>query len=222
MSPWLRRTLVSASLWASGCASLWLSFPSPEGYSAVLDTWAGADAASLARSWGAPAKVTQIGTDHYMWTYVRSVSTTTPVAYETTYDALHKSLVTKKTGGNTTTKWCRTEFEVTGGIIQTWRWEGNNCAAVAPPYLGAYVRRDETRDCLFVEAVDPRSTADRLGLKRGDCIVVVNKRVMKQPSDLEHLHGVRHAGDRIRVHYETEDGQFLVTAGPMYPHPSRQ
>ena len=50
-----------------------------------------------------------------------------------TYSGTSTQYVTKQTPVYNIPMWCKTTFIISsGGIIESWRWEGNNCKAVAP------------------------------------------------------------------------------------------
>ena len=101
-----------------------------EKYEAVLKTWVGSNESSLISAWGPPDSVYENAGEKYL-TYSKSstgyVPGTAPsystriignTAYTTTYGG---------SPGYAYNQNCKTTFTLLGGIIKSWRYEGNAC-----------------------------------------------------------------------------------------------
>lgn len=136
----MRRLLVLIASLAviAGCATT-------ANYERILNSWTGASADDLVRSWGPPTGTFRMANGNQLYVYDRRSSSTytTPVYvtpgqttgywvgntfYATTTPA-------QVTGGQTYNRnyACRTQFEIEpAGRIVHWRYQGNNCVALPP------------------------------------------------------------------------------------------
>lgn len=127
-----------------GCASVALCFVILTGcatranYEKILNSWVGAPAENLVRSWGAPISTFRMssGNEIYIYDKRRSTVVTMPVQVQQNPGIFVGNMYypgqTMVTGGQVIPIHlsCRTEFEVnqTGTIVR-WRHEGNACVA---------------------------------------------------------------------------------------------
>lgn len=103
---------------------------SSEAYEKKLTSWIGQSESSLIASWGPPNRAYETGGTKYL-TWSSSGSVTLPgqqPTYHTT--VIGSTAYTSAVGGSSPTTinlHCETTFIVAGGIIQSWRWQGNRC-----------------------------------------------------------------------------------------------
>ncbi len=130
----------------AGCATT-------AGYEAVLDTWVGDSETALISSWGYPNNAYVMVNGQRVIQYVQEENMQTGGGtyeelqriYDTqgdiyvdgthagTYSGGVTQVVTKQKPIYNLLIWCKTTFIITSsGIIERWKWEGNNCRAVAP------------------------------------------------------------------------------------------
>ncbi|MCQ4307954.1 hypothetical protein NA645_08125 [Pseudomonas stutzeri] len=112
----------------SGCATT-------AKYEAILASWVGSPEGDLIRSWGPPQQVYDTGSGTKYLTYSSSrqvyIPGTSPT-YTTNYNPYTNSATTTSYGGTPAQNinmGCQTTFEVSGGVISSWRWQGNDCRA---------------------------------------------------------------------------------------------
>jgi len=108
-------------------------------YEQTLNAWVGESADNLVRSWGAPTSTFHMpsGNDVYIYEHSESGAYTVPVGAPPPVQPAPGYVVPGQaavTGSQVIsyTKWCRTEFEISGGRIVRWNWHGNACRAPAP------------------------------------------------------------------------------------------
>jgi hypothetical protein len=95
----------------AGCAT-------SEPYGDIVKSWVGADVKELVRAWGEPTEMFETPNSKTVAVYDRHTAFSVP-------QRVHPS-----TGGQTTSLWCRTEFEADQwGKVVAWRFEGNSCMA---------------------------------------------------------------------------------------------
>jgi len=121
--------LIIFTVLLSGCATT-------AGYEAVLRSWTGQNINALISSWGYPESSFTAPDGNTVYVYSRGGSMTMPT--QTTFSGQVSpwgsySGNSFTTGGQTLNFWCKTFFEVDNNkTIINWRWEGNNCVAMAP------------------------------------------------------------------------------------------
>jgi hypothetical protein len=110
----------------SGCATT-------AGYRAVMDTWTDNYVENLFYKWGYPHSSFAAPNGNTVYVYESSRNYTTPV-YATTNTTNTGDAYTSMYGGNVINMRCRTYFEVDNETkrIVAWRFQGNDCTAVAP------------------------------------------------------------------------------------------
>ncbi len=121
----------------SGCATA-------AKYQAKLDTWIGHTEDSLIASWGIPQNVYHMSNGKKVVEYVhgRNIQmggytyTQPQTTYHSgrvgnySYGGTSTTYVTKQTPTYNIPLWCKTCFIInSSGIIETWRYEGNNCVS---------------------------------------------------------------------------------------------
>jgi hypothetical protein len=114
---------VMAAIGMVGCATT-------AKYEAKLQSWVGAPEMRLVRSWGPPQGVYESGGIRFLtWSNSRNVfipgssgTTTTQFVGNTAYTRTSGAYASQNIG-----MVCNTTFEVEGGVITRWRWEGNDC-----------------------------------------------------------------------------------------------
>lgn len=110
----------------SGCAT-------QAKYRAALDTWIGKPAQSLVDAWGYPASQMTAPNGNTVYIYSSSgnivmPTTTTTNAHVTGYgNSAYGTATTTSYGGQVINLSCTTYFEVYGGTIVRWNYQGNNC-----------------------------------------------------------------------------------------------
>lgn len=121
-----RIALVSCIVFSlAGCATT-------EGYERILRSFVGQSEQTLVRSWGAPDGAYESSGTKFL-TYRRRAQVMVPgvpPTYQTTY--IGNTAYTQPVGGTSpfmVNKSCITTFEVVGGVVTSWRWEGNACKA---------------------------------------------------------------------------------------------
>lgn len=125
----------------SGCATT-------ARYEALLNTWVGDNEDSLVSSWGPPQNIYQMRNGKKLIEYSQGrnvqmggYSYTTPqttyqqgVVGNTMYSGTSTQYVTQTTPVYNINLWCKTCFTISSnGIIESWRWEGNNCKSNYKP-----------------------------------------------------------------------------------------
>ncbi|BED24754.1 hypothetical protein VEE46_45220 (plasmid) [Escherichia coli] len=109
----------------SGCAT-------EAGYQRVLNSWMGSTDVSLIQSWGPPQQSYELS-GHTFLVYSNSSSSYIPgvaPTYQTTF--IGNTAYTNTYGGSpgfNVSYSCTTTFEVVGGKIVNWRYQGNNCTS---------------------------------------------------------------------------------------------
>lgn len=102
-------------------------------YKAKLDTWVGQPAQSLVNAWGYPASQMTAPNGNQVYVYQTSGSivmptTTTTNAQATSYGHSAYGTATSTTyGGQTIALSCTTYFEIYGGTVVKWNYQGNAC-----------------------------------------------------------------------------------------------
>ncbi|MDH0424154.1 hypothetical protein [Stutzerimonas stutzeri] len=116
------------AVFLSGCATT-------AKYEAILASWVGSPEGDLIRSWGPPQQVYDTGSGNKYLTYSTTrqvyIPGTSPT-YTTNYNPYTNSATTTSYGGTPAqniSMGCQTTFEVSNGIITSWRWQGNDCTA---------------------------------------------------------------------------------------------
>ena len=113
------------------------SLEATSNYEEVLDSWVGSSSDDLVSAWRAPDKVytNEDGSKVVEFMDSRTV-TTGGYSYTTPWTTYNQDGSTSTTYANNTMpvsnhqSWCRTTFVVSKyGIIQSWKWHGNNCKA---------------------------------------------------------------------------------------------
>jgi hypothetical protein len=94
----------------TGCATT-------EKYDAKVKTWVGSDINELIASWGPPSSGFDMPNGNKMYTYVKSMGSSTYVDN----DALIG------TTARTNSLYCKTTFTVAGSRITDYHWQGNRC-----------------------------------------------------------------------------------------------
>ena len=121
----LRRFLMLAVLALSTAACV-----STEEYEKKLTSWVGQSEMSLISSWGPPTRAYETGGTKFL-TWSSSGSMTLPGQQPTYYtNVIGNTAYTTAVGGSSPTTInlnCETTFTIAGGIVQSWRWQGNNC-----------------------------------------------------------------------------------------------
>jgi hypothetical protein len=109
---------------------LCVSCVSTKEYEKKLTSWVGQSERSLIDSWGPPHRAYETGGTKYL-TWSSSGSMTLPGQQPTYYtNVIGNTAYTNAVGGSAPTTInlnCETTFTIAGGIIQSWRWQGNNC-----------------------------------------------------------------------------------------------
>jgi hypothetical protein len=120
----VKRIVYAAIAFAlAGCATT-------ENFERKLQSWVGNTEDALVRSWGPPSSVYETGQSKYL-TYARGAQGYIPgvaPSYQTT--RIGNTYTTQAVGGSpgyTYNQHCTATFELVGGIISSWRWEGNAC-----------------------------------------------------------------------------------------------
>lgn len=103
----MKKVLFVLILLLSAC-----SFPTFEGYEAILNTWLGSSKKDLIMGWGVPSSVYEIDDDTTLLEYQESKVSG--------YD------------GNIYTYYCTTTFTVEKDKITHWKYSGNSCKAYPP------------------------------------------------------------------------------------------
>ena len=109
----------------TGCATA-------EKYEAILNTFVNQPERSLIHGWGPPASVYESCGDKYL-TYQDSRTAYLPGSaptYQT--QVIGNTAYTSSYGGSPgfiAHMSCKTTFTVVGGMVKSWRYEGNNCRA---------------------------------------------------------------------------------------------
>src|SRR5215475_13119297 len=115
--------LATASI---GCASR-------EGYEKVVSSFVGSSEGALIAAWGPPDQVYNAGADTKYLTYSASYSgymPGTPPTYQTTCTFGYcTSIPIGGSSGFAYTDTCKTSFKVVGGLIASWRFQGDACRA---------------------------------------------------------------------------------------------
>jgi len=95
-----------------------------------LNSWVGHSEDDLVRSWGPPSGVYETANSKYL-TYARSAQGYVPgVAPSYQSYAVGNTVYTRPVGGSpgfAYSQQCNATFELVGGVIRSWRWEGNAC-----------------------------------------------------------------------------------------------
>lgn len=101
-------------------------------YEKVLNTWVGSSEKDLVRKWGPPQGVYESDGTRYL-TYNSSRNLFMPgVAPTYTTQYVGNTAFTSASGGmpaQNIAMSCQTTFELTNGLITSWRWQGNDCTA---------------------------------------------------------------------------------------------
>ena len=117
---------------AAICISLLLGCATSQRYEEMLNTWVGKNEEELVRSWGPPSSVYDSGRSKFL-TYARSAQGYVPGAAPSYRGyVIGNTVYTRPIGGSpgyAYTQQCVTSFETVGGVIRSWRWEGNACIA---------------------------------------------------------------------------------------------
>lgn len=103
----MKKMLFALILLLTGC-----SFPTFEGYEAILNTWLGSSQKDLVMKWGVPSSEYNIDNDTTLLEYRESKVSG--------YD------------GNVYTYHCTTTFTVEKGKVTHWKYSGNSCKAYPP------------------------------------------------------------------------------------------
>jgi hypothetical protein len=102
------------------------------GYEAVLASYVGGPESALIDRWGPPDSVYEAGGTKYL-TYSNNHTSYVPgipPTYNTTCSFGYcTSIPVGGSSGYTLDERCRTTFEVEGGTVTSWRWQGNACRA---------------------------------------------------------------------------------------------
>lgn len=118
--------LAVAGLSISGCAT-------QAKYKAVLDSWIGKPEQSLVDAWGYPANQMTAPNGNKVYVYSSSgqivmPTTTTTNAHVTGYgNSAYGTATTTSYGGQVINLGCTTYFEIYGGTVVRWNYQGNNC-----------------------------------------------------------------------------------------------
>lgn len=99
-------------------------------YEAMLERWVGMPEDTLVRAWGPPDRVYD-GRSVRTLTYHRGSPPVAPGAAQVYY-ASPVGMRTASAAGTppmALNSACITTFEVAGGVVRSWRWQGNDCKA---------------------------------------------------------------------------------------------
>ena len=122
-----------SSLTAAALVLVLAACATTAGFEKILNSFVGQPEHELVRSWGVPQGVYESEGVRFL-SYTRSGMAYVPgvaPTYQTTM--IGRTAYTQPIGGMPAMyipKRCDTTFEVRGGIITSWRWEGNACKAV--------------------------------------------------------------------------------------------
>lgn len=154
-----------------GCAGM----ATQQGFEQLLRSWEGNDINSLIGSWGPPTRVDDLPNGTKMYTYTRAGEYTTPVYVTPTYTSPSHTTVNvygntayatttpgvttggQLLGGQTFAMSCTVSFTTDGSQrIVAWRYEGNNCKAIAPrgSSSGAQAINADTNNVKYVGSLD--------------------------------------------------------------------
>lgn len=129
-----RATRSRSKLAIAACLTLFLTAcATTAGYERTLQSWIGKSETELVRQWGVPRGVYESGGIRFL-TYSRSGQGYFPgvaPTYQTTM--IGRTAYTQPIGGMppmVISRRCDTTFEVAGGVVTSWRWEGNACKAI--------------------------------------------------------------------------------------------
>ena len=147
--------LIVLASFLSSCATA-----TTQNYEKILNYWVGNEVDSLVLSWGPPDSIYDKSDGGKVFSYVRQGSITMPgyTTYQnvTTYNSGNVNVYNNYGGsayanyqGTATTSvpvyrqgyniatYCKTIFDIlANGTVQDWKWEGNNCVAHDPGFLG--------------------------------------------------------------------------------------
>lgn len=104
-------------------------------YEAILQSWVGKPEIDLLHSWGPPSSVYESGGIKFL-TYDKSSQAYIPgtaPSYQST--VVGNTVYTHSVGGSpgyAISQNCRTTFELSSGLVTSWRWDGNACKARSP------------------------------------------------------------------------------------------
>lgn len=102
-------------------------------YEQVLASWVGETEGALVSSWGPPVDVYQAPDGMRVLTYRSAGNIFIPGTSPTyTSTVVGNTVYTQAHGGTAPTSIplaCTTNFTVVGGVITSWRWQGNNCTS---------------------------------------------------------------------------------------------
>lgn len=101
-------------------------------YEKILQSWVGASELDLVRQWGPPQQSYETGGVKFLaFTSTRNVFIPgTAPTYRT--QMIGNTAYTTQTAGTPAQNYgysCKTTFELEGGKVKTWKWEGNDCKA---------------------------------------------------------------------------------------------
>lgn len=116
---------IALSFFLHGCVT---SQNHRQSYKETLDSWLNSTEDELIAKWGLPNQVYNSGTKKYL-VYQRSRVYYGPFEkgprYESTYNPYLRTTTTRKVEGQTFH--CKTTFTIERGVINDWRYQGNDC-----------------------------------------------------------------------------------------------
>lgn len=113
--------IVFISVALSSCSTLEIA--SETKYQQIMDSYVGKDISAVVKKLGYADEMIEAPNGNRVYVYISSSTSTSPVKCEK--DA---SGNTKCTGGNTSTNWCKTYFEVApNNTVKAHSYKGNNC-----------------------------------------------------------------------------------------------
>ena len=103
-----------------------------EGYEKILESYVGGPESDLIGRWGPPDAAYETGGVKFLsWTDRRTipVSGTAPSYSTSCYGANCTTTAIGGSSGYNINMSCKTVFTVAGGIVTSWRYQGNDCTA---------------------------------------------------------------------------------------------
>jgi hypothetical protein len=114
-------TIVALTIFLSSCGMLEIA--SNTKYQEIMDGYVGKDVSSLIKDFRYPDNIMPAPNGNKLYVYESSNTSTSPVT-------CNKDLSgnTNCSGGNTSTNWCKTYFEVDlNNVVKNYSYKGNNC-----------------------------------------------------------------------------------------------
>jgi hypothetical protein len=95
-----------------------------------LKTWIGAPESEFISSFGVPDATYSVGKDKYLSYRHKMVGSTSGVAPSYTSTVIGNTIYTSSSGGiapSVYTMWCTIDWRISGGIVRSYRFAGNEC-----------------------------------------------------------------------------------------------